>query len=93
VVNGRRYVSPSLAQVLAEGISHDAAKPLHSDLSEREFQVFCKLSLGTPVSDIAEELDLSIKTVSTYRTRVLQKMAMHSNAELTYYAIKHGLVR
>ena len=92
VVNGRRYVSTSLAQVLADGIGHDVAKPLHTDLSEREFQVFCKLSLGTPVSDIAEELDLSIKTVSTYRTRILQKMAMKSNAELTYYAIKHGLV-
>ncbi|HEY1327652.1 MAG TPA: response regulator transcription factor [Casimicrobiaceae bacterium] len=92
VVNGRRYVSPALAQVLAEGISQDTTKPLHGDLSEREFQVFCKLSLGTPVSNIAEELNLSIKTVSTYRTRILQKMAMKNNAELTYYAIKHGLV-
>src|SRR4029078_148476 len=83
VVHGRKYVSPSLAQILADGVSGDADRPLHAELSQREVQIFCKLSAGAAVSKIADELNLSVKTVSTYRTRILEKMAMKSNADLT----------
>ena len=92
VVHGRKYVSPSLAQILADGVSGDADRPLHAELSQRQFQIFCKLAAGAAVSRIADELNLSVKTVSTYRTRILEKMAMKSNADLTYYAIKNGLI-
>ena len=92
VMLGRKYVSPSLAQILADGVSGDADRPLHGELSQREFQIFCKLAAGAAVSKIAGELNLSVKTVSTYRTRILEKMAMKSNADLTYYAIKNGLI-
>lgn len=92
VMLGRKYVSPSLAQILANGVSGDADRPLHAELSQREFQIFCKLAAGAAVSKIAGELNLSVKTVSTYRTRILEKMAMKSNADLTYYAIKNGLI-
>ena len=91
-VQGRKYVSPTLAQVLAEGISGSGDEPLHGSLSQREFQIFCKLAGGQAVSQIADELHLSVKTVSTYRTRVLEKMGMKSNADLTYYAVKNGLI-
>ena len=91
-VQGRKYVSPTLAQVLAEGLSGHGDEPLHGSLSQREFQIFCKLAGGQAVSQIAEELHLSVKTVSTYRTRVLEKMGMKSNADLTYYAVKNGLI-
>jgi len=77
---------------LADGVKSDAVQPLHGGLSQREFQIFCKLAAGAAVSKIAEELHLSVKTISTYRTRVLQKMGMKSNADLTYYAIKNGLI-
>ena len=65
---------------------------MHATLSEREFQIFHRLASGQSVSRIAEELFLSVKTVSTYRTRILEKMEMRSNADLTYYAIKNGLI-
>jgi two-component system invasion response regulator UvrY len=92
VVCGRKFVSPALAQILADGVTGDADQPLHGELSQREFQIFCKLAGGAAVSKIADELHLSVKTVSTYRTRVLEKMGMKSNADLTYYAIKNGLI-
>lgn len=92
VVRGRKFVSPALAQILADGVTGDADKPLHGELSQREFQIFCKIAAGAAVSRIADELHLSVKTVSTYRTRVLEKMGMKSNADLTYYAIKNGLI-
>jgi DNA-binding NarL/FixJ family response regulator len=66
---------------------------LHGTLSQREFQIFCKLAAGRSVSEVANELFLSVKTISTYRTRVLEKMGMHSNADLTYYAIKNGIIQ
>lgn len=91
-VQGRKYVSPALAQMLAEGISGSGDEPLHGSLSQREFQIFCKLAGGQAVSQIADELHLSVKTVSTYRTRVLEKMGMKSNADLTYYAVKNGII-
>jgi len=92
VVRGRKFVSPALGQILADGVTGDAGRPLHAELSQREFQIFCKLAAGAAVSKIADELFLSVKTVSTYRTRVLEKMGMKSNADLTYYAIKNGLI-
>ena len=92
VTRGRKYVSPDLAQVLADGVTGQGDAPLHASLSQREFQIFCKLAAGAAVSKIADELNLSVKTVSTYRTRILEKMAMKSNADLTYYAIKNGLI-
>lgn len=92
VVQGRKYVSPTLAQILADGVSSNSSQPLHGELSQREFQIFCKLAAGAAVSKIADELNLSVKTVSTYRSRILEKMAMKSNADLTYYAIKNGLI-
>ena len=92
VVRGRKFVSPALAQILADGVTGDADRPLHGELSQREFQIFCKLAAGAAVSKIADELHLSVKTISTYRTRVLEKMGMKSNADLTYYAIKNGLI-
>ena len=92
VVLGRKFVSPALAQILAQGVTGEADQPLHGELSQREFQIFCKLAAGAAVSKIADELHLSVKTVSTYRSRVLEKMGMKSNADLTYYAIKNGLI-
>ncbi|MCC6868306.1 MAG: response regulator transcription factor [Burkholderiales bacterium] len=92
VVHGRKFVSPALAQILAAGVAGNGDKPLHGELSQREFQIFCKIAAGAAVSRIADELHLSVKTVSTYRTRVLEKMGMKSNADLTYYAIKNGLI-
>jgi two-component system, NarL family, invasion response regulator UvrY len=90
---GRKYVSPELAQILAAGVSGETDKPLHAQLSQREFQIFCKLAAGESVSKIADELLISVKTVSTYRTRVLEKMNLSSNADITYYAIKNGLIQ
>jgi DNA-binding NarL/FixJ family response regulator len=93
VAQGRKYISPAVAQMLADGLSiKDQDQPVHSQLSQREFQVFCKLAKGEGVSKIAEELFLSVKTVSTYRGRILDKMGMKTNADLTYYAIKNELI-
>jgi DNA-binding NarL/FixJ family response regulator len=92
VIVGRKFISSTLAQILADGVSGDADRPLHGELSQREFQIFCKLAAGAAVSRIADELHLSVKTISTYRTRVLEKMGLKSNADLTYYAIKNGLI-
>ena len=92
VAQGRRYVSANVADLLIGGLDKPTNQPLHQTLSKREFQIFCKLSRGQSVSVIAEELFLSVKTVSTYRSRILEKMGMKTNADLTYYAIKNGLV-
>lgn len=92
VLAGKRYVSASLAELLVAELDVDHNKPLHADLSEREFQIFCKLAAGQSVSEIANELSLSVKTVSTYRTRVLEKMCFKSNADITSYAVRNGLV-
>jgi DNA-binding NarL/FixJ family response regulator len=93
VLSGRRYVSSTLAEQLVSDLDLDSDKPVHADLSEREFQIFCKLASGTTVSDIARELSLSVKTVSTYRSRVLEKMRFRSNADITTYALKNGLIQ
>lgn len=92
VANGRKYISPAVGEILAETIDMPADSPLHSQLSDREFQVFFRLAKGESVSNIAAALFLSVKTVSTYRTRVLEKMQLKSNSDLTYYALKSGLL-
>lgn len=89
---GRRYISTSLAEKLAFDLTRDSRKPLHVTLSDREYQVMCMIAAGKRPKDIADELCLSIKTISTYRSRILAKMGMKNNAELTRYAIKQGLV-
>jgi two-component system, NarL family, invasion response regulator UvrY len=91
--NGRRYVSPRVADKLAQGLGGDSADtPLHNQLSEREFQIFCKLAAGETVTAIAKELFLSVKTVSTYRARILEKMEFKTNSHMTYYAVKNQLI-
>lgn len=92
VAQGKKFISGTLAETLALELGGDIEKPAHESLSEREFQIFRKLAVGQTVSAIADELFISVKTVSTYRTRILQKMKMKTNADLTYYAIKSGLV-
>jgi two-component system, NarL family, invasion response regulator UvrY len=93
-MRGGRYVSPELAEMLvSSGLQGAPGEPRHSVLSEREFQIFCKLAEGKSVSEIAAKLFLSVKTVSTYRTRILEKMAMKTNADITYYAIKNNLLQ
>lgn len=89
---GGRYVSPALADMLAASLGRDPEKPLHESLSDREYQVLCMIASGRAVGQIAEELSLSVKTISTYRARILEKMGMKTNAELTHYAISKGLL-
>jgi DNA-binding NarL/FixJ family response regulator len=93
VLGGRRYVSSALAELLVSELDGDAQRPLHAKLSEREFQILCKLAAGRAVSEIASELCISVKTVSTYRTRVLQKMNFKTNADLTAYALHNALIQ
>lgn len=92
VVEGGKYVSPALAERLALDISADSDKPRHETLSDREFQVMCMMATGKTVTEIAEELSLSVKTVSTYRARILEKMNLTTNAEVIRYAIQNQLV-
>ena len=90
---GRKYVSPSLAELLADDLENNSLiEEPHKRLSDREFEVMLMIASGRTVSEIADELALSVKTVSTYRSRILDKVNMRSNAELTHYAVKHGLV-
>jgi len=92
VAQGKKYVSPSLAEKLAVDLEVDASKPVHEMLSDREYQVLCMIASGKTVGEIAEKLSLSAKTISTYRARILEKMNMKNNAELTHYAIQSKLV-
>jgi two-component system, NarL family, invasion response regulator UvrY len=91
VVDGRRYVSPILAEKLIFDIERGTTRPLHETLSNREFEVMRLIASGKTVVEIARLLSLSDKTISTYRARILEKMNMKTNAELTHYAIKNGL--
>jgi len=94
VYRGRKYITSGVAELLAEGISIKAEEKWpHERLSEREFQVFLRLAKGETVGHVADGMSLSPKTVSTYRTRVLEKMALDSNSDLTYYALKNGLMQ
>ncbi len=91
VHEGRRHLTESLQDRLADSLDSGGEKPLHELLSSREFQVFCMLGAGKSVTDIAEELELSPKTVSTYRARILEKTKLSGNAEVIRYAVQHGL--
>lgn len=92
VSEGRRYVSQAVGELLAQGFDRDVTSALHTELSDREFQVFLRLAKGDSVSAIAMALSLSAKTVSTYRARIMEKMRLESNSDLTYYAMKNGLL-
>ncbi len=92
IIAGRKYVTPEIAQALVENLHAPEEGLPHERLSDREFQTLKLIATGHRLADIAEALALSPKTVSVYRARILEKMAMSNNAELTHYAIKHGLV-
>jgi two-component system, NarL family, invasion response regulator UvrY len=92
VASGRKYITASLAERLASGIEEHSGEPLHKSLSDREYQVMCMIASGKTVKEVGETLDLSVKTISTHRTRILRKMNLKNNAQLTHYAIKRGLV-
>jgi two-component system invasion response regulator UvrY len=92
VSSGGKYVSASLAEKLVHKLGADVEKPLHEALSDREYQVMCMIASGKTVKEMGEELSLSVKTVSTYRSRILNKMRLKGNAELTRYAIDNKLV-
>ena len=92
VMAGGRYVSPALAEKMASYLAVDVQNPPHERLSDREFHVLRLIASGKPVSAIAKELSLSVKTISTYRARILEKMGMANSAELTHYAIQNHLV-
>ena len=89
---GRKYLTPEVAQMLAESVSQPTLEAPHAALSERELQTLLKIATGNRLSDIAEELMPSPKTVSVYRSRVLEKLKLTNNAELTVYAIRNNLV-
>jgi two-component system invasion response regulator UvrY len=93
VALGRRYISPTVAELLADNMTDGGDRPPHESLSERELQVFLRLAKGETIGHMAEAMFLSVKTVSTYRTRVLEKLKLQSNSELTYYALKNGLIQ
>jgi len=93
VHRGRRYISNAVAEQLAEGLNGADNRPLHEHLSTRELQVFLRLAKGETIGQMAESLSLSIKTVSTFRSRIMEKMKLVSNSDLTYYALKNGLIQ
>jgi DNA-binding NarL/FixJ family response regulator len=92
VMLGKKYITPSIAEKLASVLDQDSSKALHEYLSDREFSVLKLLAAGKSVSEIAESLFLSVTTVSTYRTRIMAKMNMKSNADLTLYAVENKLL-
>jgi two-component system, NarL family, invasion response regulator UvrY len=92
VFAGGKYLSPTLAEKIAFDLDRDILKPPHETLSDREYVVMCLLASGKTVSEVSRELSLSVKTVSTHRSHILEKMKMKTNAELTHYAIKNRLV-
>ncbi|MBC3861747.1 response regulator transcription factor [Undibacterium jejuense] len=92
VASGLKYISPQLAQELANNLNQEHEDALHKTLSDREFQTMTMIASGKSVSDIAKDLSLSVKTISEYRSRILLKMKLRHNAELTHYAIKNQLV-
>lgn len=92
VCEGRRYITATLADKLAQNLSEPGDKPPHERLSDREFEVFRMLASGKEVKEVAADLGLSVKTISTHRENILRKMQMKNNAALTVYAVKSGLV-
>ena len=93
VFRGRRYISPAVAELLADNAAGGIERAGHELLSERELQVFLRLAKGETIGNMAQAMFLSVKTVSTYRTRVLEKLKLASNSDLTYYALKNGLIQ
>ena len=92
ITAGRKYITSSVAEKLADEVEPDAEKPAHHTLSDREFEVFRLIASGKTVKQIADDLFLSVKTISTYRSRILEKMKMKTNAELMHYALKHHML-
>jgi len=92
VAGGRKYVTPEMSQALADMIAGDTPESPHNELSDREFQVFTRIAVGEKLSEIADALALSPKTVSVYRSRVLEKLHLENNVDIARYAVKHGLV-
>jgi DNA-binding NarL/FixJ family response regulator len=92
ILHGGQYISPTVADELVQYARQEDDQPLYKHLSDREYQVLCLIASGKEVKEISSELGLSAKTISTYRARLLDKMNMKTNAELTYYAIHNGLV-
>jgi len=94
VFRGRKYITAAVGELLADGLAGgNGDKPAHEQLSEREFQVFLRLAKGETIGHMAEGMSLSVKTVSTYRSRVMEKLKLASNSDLTYYALKNGLIQ
>lgn len=93
VYRGRKFITPGVAERLADNLTGSGDKPPHEQLSERELQVFLRLAKGETIGQLAVGLSLSVKTVSTYRTRIMEKMQLTSNSDLTYYALKNGLIQ
>ena len=92
IAAGRRFITPEVAERLATTVARGGEGPLHEALSDREFQILKMIASGKTVSQIGRELSLSVKTISTHRTRILKKMSLKTNSELTHYAIRNGLV-
>lgn len=92
VASGKKYITPQVAEILANQVNIDTEKAPHETLSDREFQTLTMIASGFSVGDIAEKLSLSVKTISMYRTRMLEKMHLRHNADITHYAIKNHLV-
>jgi two-component system, NarL family, invasion response regulator UvrY len=92
VLKGKKYITPELADILVENLTGTSAELPHELLSDREFEVFEKLAQGKTLAEIATSLSISVSTVSTYRSRVLEKMNLNTNADLTKYAIAHHLI-
>jgi len=92
VALGKKYISPDVGEQLASELERDTDQAVHQTLSDREYQVMCMIASGKTVKQISEELSLSVSTISTNRARLLKKMNLRNNAEVTHYAIKHGLV-
>lgn len=93
VARGRKFITPAVAEQLADSLGGAGERPLHEQLSERELQVFLRLAQGQTIGHLADSLCLSVKTVSTYRGRVMEKMHLASHSDLTYYALKNGLIQ
>ena len=91
VARGRKYLTTAMAEAMADSLGEDHDRPPHEMLSDREYQTLCLIASGKSLTDVAEEMRLSVKTVSVYRSRLLEKMKLKNNAELTHYAIKNGL--
>ncbi|MEE9330676.1 MAG: response regulator transcription factor [Methylophilaceae bacterium] len=92
VAKGKKYISATVAEILANQVSGDSEKPLHETLSNREYETLMLIASGLSVGEIAEKLSLSVKTISMYRTRLLEKMQLKHNADITHYVIKNNLV-